>query len=82
MTKIKPKIKSKKNIVKICRMYDAGFEVYEIASMLHFRTDSVQECIDLYYIKVCDSYLKKWLAGGWDQNDQGLLAFSQKLHEL
>ena len=59
MTKIKPKIKSKKNIVKICRMYDAGFGVYEIASMLHFRTDSVQECIDLYYIKVCDSYLKK-----------------------
>ena len=59
MTKIKPKIKSKKNIVKICWMYDAGFEVYEIASMLHFRTDSVQECIDLYYIKVCDSYLKK-----------------------
>ena len=59
MTKIKPKIKSKKNIVKICRMYDAGFEVYEIASMLHIRTDSVQECIDLYYIKVCDSYLKK-----------------------
>ena len=59
MTKIKPKIKSKKNIVKICRMYDAGFEVYEIASMLHFRTDSVQECVDLYYIKVCDSYLKK-----------------------
>ena len=56
MAKIKPKIKSKKNIVKVCRMYDAGFEVYEIASMLHFRTDSVQECIDLYYIKVCDSY--------------------------
>ena len=59
MTKIKPKIKSKKNIVKICRMYDAGFEVYEISSRLHFKTDSVQECIDLYYIKVCDSYLKK-----------------------
>lgn len=59
MTKVKPKIKSKKNIVKICRMYDAGYEAYEIACILHFKTDSVQECIDLYYIKVCDSYLKK-----------------------
>ena len=63
-------------------MYDAGFEVYEIASMLHFRTDSVQECIDLYYIKVCDSYLKKWLVGAEIRNDQGLLAFSRNLHEL
>ena len=59
MTKIKPKIKSKKNIVKICRMYNAGYEAYEIARILHFKIESVQECIDLYYIKVCDSYLKK-----------------------
>ena len=41
-------------------MYDAGYEAYEIACVLHFKIESVQECIDLYYIKVCDSYLKKW----------------------
>ena len=55
----KPKIKGKKNIVRICKMYDEGFEVYEIANILHFKIESVQECIDLNYIRLFDSYLKK-----------------------
>ena len=55
----KPKINGKKNIVRICKMYDKGFEVYEIANILHFKIESVQECIDLYYIRLFDSYLKK-----------------------
>ena len=57
--KDEPKIKSKKNIVKICRMYNDGYEAFEIAELLHFKIDSVQQCIDLHYIRLFDSYLKK-----------------------
>ena len=51
--------KSLKKIKTICHLYRDGYEPDEIAEIMGADEEKIKEVIRLFYIELCDEYLKK-----------------------